>query len=130
VHLDAGGVRLLDQVGQGIEPGREGLGGGDDLGRPLPRVQVPRVAAAAHLGEEGVRAGGAGVVHHGHHVGMVAEVRVEGVDPEGAVLGGRWVRGEGREPVAQGGGEGETSQPASREGSAHGTPLDWLRAKL
>ena len=130
MHLDAGGVSLRDEVGQRIEVGRDRLGGGHDLGRPFPRVQVPRVAAPPHLREDRVRAGVLRVLHHRQDVAVIAEVGVEGIDPEGAVQGGGRVRGQSRERVAEGDGESEANHQASREGSAHGTPLSWSRAKL
>ena len=126
VDLDARRVRLRDQVGQGIETRGQAP---YDLGRAFQRVQVPRVPAPPHLREDRVRARGPRVVHHRHHVPVVAEARVEGIDPEGAVLAAGRVGRFGRERGRQRGGEDDANHQASREGSAHGTPLD-VRAEL
>jgi hypothetical protein len=85
VDLEAVGVGLADQILQRIESRRDRRA----IRRRFERVEVPRIAAASHLREDGVRLRGKGTIHDDHDVGVRVQRRVECIDPEAAKLGAR-----------------------------------------
>ncbi len=92
MHLDAASVGLLDQVAERVDgPFAAGIGlaHAGDLREWLESVEVPRVATAPDLGEDGVAVAVDAVLNDAVDVGARAEGGVERLHPVGAIFSAR-----------------------------------------